>query len=338
MSTFSEPVPIVDFSRLIKGEADPQARATIHQACCDSGFFYLSNFGISAEEIAETEQVMRWFFALPAEVKQLSARSEKNSRGYYNNELTKNIRDMKEVFDFGFKNNSILPDNDVMNRTQDGWNQWPGNEGAEDFKAVLDHYFERCTTVALRLLEVLTANLGAPVETWKGDFYPQHSSFLRLNYYPVGDPLALEKGEDAKSADTGSMGVHHHTDAGALTLLLQDDVGGLQVFHENNWKPVPPVPGTLVVNIGDIVKVWSNDLYHAALHRVVASSGQDRYSVPFFYNPVYSADYQPLDEIQGQKVEPHYSTINWGHFRHERQHGDYGDYGDEIQISDFRIV
>lgn len=337
MSAFTEPVPIIDFSRLVKGEADQHAREVIHRACCDSGFFYLSGFGIEADEIAVVEKAMQWFFALPAELKQSVARSEENSRGYYNNELTKNIRDMKEVFDIGFKVNSNMADNDPSNLTQDGWNQWPDIDGAVEFKAVLDDYFERCTNVALRLLEVLTANLGAPLETWKGDFFPLHSSFLRLNYYPVGDPLALEKGGQTKSADSGSMGVHHHTDAGALTLLLQDKVGGLQVFHDNSWKAVPPVPGTLVVNIGDIVKVWSNDLYHAALHRVVASSNQDRYSVPFFYNPVYSAEYAPLPEILGRKVEPHYASINWGHFRHERQHGDYGDFGDEVQIADFRI-
>jgi isopenicillin N synthase-like dioxygenase len=337
MTEYAEPVPVVDFSRLLNGEEDLQARATIHQACCDSGFFYLKGFGIGGNEIAAVENAMQWFFALPAEAKQTVARSEENSRGYYNNELTKNIRDMKEVFDFGFKNNYNLPDDDISNLTQDGWNQWPLVAGSSHFKAVLDDYFERCSSVALKLLQVLTANLGAPVETLTGDFFPLHSSFLRLNYYPVGDPLALEKGEHTKSADTGSMGVHHHTDAGALTLLLQDDVGGLEVFHQNTWKSVPPIADTLVVNIGDIVKVWSNDLYHAALHRVVASREQDRYSIPFFFNPLYSANYAPLPEILGKSVKPHYSPINWGHFRHERQHGDYGDYGDEVQISDFRI-
>ena len=338
MNTFNQPVPVVDFSRLIKGEADPQAAAIIHKACCDSGFFYLSNFGIGADEIAAVEKAMFWFFALPLEHKQSVARSEENSRGYYNNELTKNIRDMKEVFDFGFKLDSKLPDDHGVNLSQDGWNQWPHVDGSDSFRTVLNDYFDHCGVVALCLLEVLTTNLGAAVETLTSDFNPGHSSFLRLNYYPVEDPLAAGQGVEAKSADSGNMGVHHHTDAGALTLLLQDDVGGLEVFHEDVWKPVPPVAGTLVVNIGDIVKVWSNDLYHAALHRVVASSKRDRYSVPYFFNPVYSANYQPLAEIRGHKVEPHYSAINWGHFRHERQHGDYGDYGDEIQISDFRLV
>ena len=98
MTTFEQAVPIVDFSRLIRGEADTQAAAIIHKACCDSGFFYLGNFGIDDDEIAAVEEAMRWFFALPGEVKQTVARSEENSRGYYNNELTKNIRDMKEVF------------------------------------------------------------------------------------------------------------------------------------------------------------------------------------------------------------------------------------------------
>ena len=330
-------VPVINFSRLLQGKKDPQAAAGIHMACCDSGFFYLSDFGIDAETIAGVIKAMRWFFALPPVIKQSVARSEQNSRGYYNNELTKNIRDMKEVFDFGYKYDQKLPDDHVLNVTQDGWNQWPQTAGSDVFYKVLNDYFERCGVVALRLLEVLTQNLGAPVETLKTDFHPHHSSFLRLNYYPVKDPLAAEKGVKMRSADSGNMGVHHHTDAGALTLLLQDDVGGLQVFHENTWKPVPPVPGTLVVNIGDIVKVWSNDLYHAALHRVVASSQRDRYSVPYFFNPVYTANYQPLSEINGRETRPHYEPINWGHFRHHRQHGDYGDYGDEIQISDYLL-
>jgi len=338
MNTFNQSVPIVDFSRLIRGDADPRAEAVIHRACCDSGFFYLSNFGIDADEIALVEKTMRWFFALPHEVKQTIARSEENSRGYYNNELTKNIRDMKEVFDFGFKSDPNLSDDHELNRSQDGWNQWPRIDGGMAFKTRLNGYYERCGVVALRLLEVIAANLGAPVEALTGDFYPDHSSFLRLNHYPVDDPLAAEKGVEKKSADSGNMGVHHHTDAGALTLLAQDQVGGLEVFHGNAWKRVPPVAGTMVVNIGDMVKVWSNDLYHAALHRVVASGQQDRYSMPYFYNPVYSACYQPLAEIRGREVRPRYSVINWGHFRHQRQHGDYGDYGDEIQISDFRSV
>ena len=116
---------------------------------------------------------------------------------------------MKKVFDFDYKKNTNHPDSDEKNLTQDGWNQWPFVDGGGQFQNQLEKYFEHCTGVALRLLEV---------------------------------------------------------------------------FHNKSWKPVAPIPGTMVVNIGDTVKVWSNDLYHAALHRVVASSGKDRYSAPYFFN------------------------------------------------------
>ena len=99
--------------------------------------------------------------------------------------------------------------------------------------------------------------------------------------------------------------------------------------------PVKPRPHSLVVNIGDIVQVWSNDRYQAPLHRVVASTQRSRYSVPYFFNPAYEANYEPLPEAIGEGETARYSPINWGHFRNQRQHGDYGDYGDEIQVSDY---
>ena len=125
MKTFNEPVPNIDFSRLLEGQADAQAADTIHRACFVSGFFYLSNFGIGKDKIALLEDAMQWFFALPQALKQSVARNEENSRGYYNNELTKNTRDMKEVFDFGVKINPDMYDSHLGNHTQDGWNQWP---------------------------------------------------------------------------------------------------------------------------------------------------------------------------------------------------------------------
>ncbi len=329
-------VPIVDCSSLACGRADPNAVGAIDRACRDSGFFYIADHGL--ESLFEPVwKATRWFFRLPLADKQAVARSETNSRGFYNQELTKNARDMKQVFDFGQLPNPKLPDNDRANHTQDGWNQWSGAAGGDEFKSVLTEYFDACGSVALRLLEVLTVNLGALEGELARDFYPRHSSFLRLNYYPVEDPCPETGADQALAADSGHMGVHHHTDAGALTLLLQDGVGGLEIFHRQRWVPVKPIPGTLVVNIGDIVQVWSNDHYRAPLHRVMASTRRDRYSLPFFFNPIYRANYAPLTHQLSEEKPARYSEINWGHFRLERQHGDYGDYGDEIQISDFRI-
>jgi len=329
------PVPVVDISALTAGQADAGAAGTIDAACRSSGFYLIANHGLEPL-LEDVWEVTRWFFAQPPECKQAVVRSEDNSRGFYNRELTKNTRDMKEVFDFGFVPYPERPHDAASNRTQDGWNRWPAGPESERFRTVLWNYFEACHDVALNLLQVLTTNLGAPVDTLIGDFRPAHSSFLRLNYYPVEDPLIGEESV-GNSADSGSMGVHHHTDAGALTLLLQDQVGGLQVFHGGRWIDVDPVPGTLVVNIGDIVQVWSNDRYRAPLHRVVASTSADRYSLPYFFNPVYTATYAPLPQQTGRQRPARYREIHWGHFRFERQHGDYGDYGAEIQIADYRV-
>ena len=100
---------------------------------------------------------------------------------------------------------------------------------------------------------------------------------------------------------------------------------------------VEPVTDALVVNIGDIVQVWSNDRYPAPAHRVRASTNRERYSLPFFFNPVSEAVYAPLAAVTNEQSPPRYRPINWGKFRWKRQQGDYADYGAENQISDHRI-
>jgi isopenicillin N synthase-like dioxygenase len=174
-------------------------------------------------------------------------------------------------------------------------------------------------------LQGISQNLGMPRDYLAERFGQPHSSFLRLNYYPLcSDPQ-------------DHLGISHHTDAGALTVLLTDAQPGLQFLHQGVWHTVEPVAGALTVNIGDIVQVWSNDRYAAPLHRVLASSTSRRYSAPFFYNPSYDTDYAPLDGVVSAEAPPRYRPINWGEFRAGRAAGDYADAGEEIQISHFRL-
>jgi isopenicillin N synthase-like dioxygenase len=148
---------------------------------------------------------------------------------------------------------------------------------------------------------------------------------LRLNHYPAGDPLAAELGTVA------DLGIHHHTDAGALTVLLQDGVSGLQVYREGQWHDVEPTADAFTINIGDMMQVWSNDHYQAPQHRVLGMDRDERISIPFFYNPAYAAEIRPL-------VEPaRYKPLNWGEFRRRRADGDFAYYGTEVQIGEWRI-
>jgi isopenicillin N synthase-like dioxygenase len=166
--------------------------------------------------------------------------------------------------------------------------------------------------------------------------FREHSSFVRLNRYPAcPDPAA----PDAEFfPNSGRLGVHHHTDAGALTMLYQDRVPGLQAWYRDAFVVIEPVEGALTVNLGDMLQVWSNDRYRSPLHRVIVHADRVRYSAPFFLNPRYDVVCEPLPTARrGEPEAPRFRPIPWAHFRDQRSAGDYADYGAEIQIEDYRI-
>lgn len=322
----SRAVPVIDL-----GGPDDEVVPRVASACADWGFFQIVGHGVGDDLLDRVWRETRRFFELPRETKRSVARSAENPRGYYDRELTKNVRDLKEVFDFGYLPRPDLPDDAPENRAPiDGRNQWP--EGVPGFRETMTAYFEACEDIGRRVFEAFCLGLGLPRDALHGHF-AGHTSFIRLNYYPLADPL----GEEAATATgLGEMALQHHTDSGALTILLQDDVGGLQVLADDDWIDVEPTPGAFVINIGDMTQVWSNDRYQAALHRVRPMRGRARYSLPFFYNPSYDTDCAPLPTPDG--ADPRYRPINWGEFRRARTAGDYADYGEEIQIEHFRIA
>ena len=324
---------MVDLSSLEDDRAGvTPAVDAIAAAARDLGFFQVTGHGVSADLIDRVWAQTHRFFGLPLGAKRTLARTRENPRGYYDRELTKNRRDQKEVFDFAAVLHAELPDDHPVNRAViDGTNRWPS--ALPRFRATMLDYLAACERLALRLLGALSSGLGVDENALRPCFCPVHSGFARLNYYPLDDPL--EPAVAATLTSLGDMALHHHSDAGALTILLQDDVGGLQVGTGDGWVEVTPVEGALVINIGDMMQIWSNDRYHAAVHRVRPVRGRPRYSIPFFYNPAYTTDVAPLP-VAGAG-SPRYRTLNWGQFRQTRADGDYADYGREIQIADFRI-
>ncbi len=312
-----ESVPVIDIARLDSAGT----LAELHAACRDWGFFQVVNHGIAPTVASDLMRVARAFFEQPAEAKQRISRTRENPWGYYDKELTKNVRDWKEVWDLGpADGKAIAP-------------QWP--DAVPGFRAAVEAYAQTSAALAFRLLGALSQNLGLPADHLAQWFRGSHTSFLRLNHYPLCPVPAAPEGLDQSAA--GHLGVNYHTDAGALTLLLQDDQPGLEVFREGRWYLVEPCAGALVINIGDIVQVWSNDRYPAALHRVLVSSEKSRFSAPYFFNPDYRTTYAPLPTVVDERHPARYRPINWGEFRMRRADGDYADYGAEIQISDYVI-
>ena len=315
----------IDLSRAVP-TIDMRAAESIRQiadASREWGFFQVVNHGISDDLVDAMWKQTRTFFALPARDKDAVRRTRQNPWGYYNNELTKNQRDKKEVFDYT---------TDGKDPVYSAKNRWPAL--GEKFRETMTRYRDECTELSLALLARMSEGLGLSADHLQPFFGTGHTGFMRLNYYPVDDPLAGRS--DVEHLDTADMGVHHHTDAGALTILLQDSVGGLQVYNDGAWYDVPPVDGAFVVNTGDMMQVWSNDRYRAAIHRVREMTKSDRYSIPFFFNPAADAVIKPLPSVVTDDAPARYRPISWSDFRFQRTDGDYADYGTEVQISQFR--
>ena len=308
-------VPTINFQT---AKTDPSQLKLLDSACRDHGFFLLKNHGMQSI-INDMWQASEWFFQQPRKDKLAITRTEFIPLGYYDRELTKQKRDLKEVFDY------MLP-----KVGGEDFNQWPEDR---DFKNVMLHFFQEASTVAAQTLDLLFYALNndqitLPVGESK-------TSNARLNFYPVSDPL--NSSDQAKVSELGDMALHHHTDPGILTLLLQDMTGGLQAkSKESGWIDIEPEEDTIVVNLGDAMQVWSNDQYVAAIHRVLKRTNNSRYSTPYFYNPEGNAVLKPIEGLSSESDL--YKSFTWKEYIQGRVNDNYEDLGeDDIQIERFRV-
>jgi isopenicillin N synthase-like dioxygenase len=309
-------IPSIDISQ---GLANPGVITQLANACEEWGFFQLTGHGINTALRTDFFAAMTEFFALPLEKKTRLSRNQENFWGYFDKELTKNKQDSKEIFD-------IDGNLDNLRASQPNFAvPWPPEQ--PELQQIVSRWLAEVEHLSRRLLEALCVALGQPPKTLNASFAKNHSSFLRFNYYPVlGDEYV-----DCTEGSLGKLGIHPHTDSGALTVLAQDDVAGLQVKKDGGWHTVTPDQDSLIINLGDMMQVWSNDRFTAGEHRVLASSSQARFSAPYFYNPSYKTHCIPLTS------PPRYKPILWNEYRSGRAAGDYADVGEEIQIAWYRL-
>jgi isopenicillin N synthase-like dioxygenase len=262
------------------------------------GFFYVIGHGIDPKLIAHAFNSSREFFSLTAEQKQIISVNQ-SQRGWMRQGLTRlegsASADVKEVFFWGREVSADDPE--VLQKLPlVAPNQWPDTD-LPDFKANILQYYQAVMVLGALLLECIAYGLDKNPEVFRQK-YTQPLGRGQLVYYPPisADDLA----RNSYSAAT-------HTDFGVLTILLQDSLGGLQARQQNGqWIDVPPIEGSFICNIGDLLERWTNGRLKSTAHRVLNTSGKERFSIPVFFDPNSEAwiDPQDFQTLQNGNVLP----------------------------------
>ena len=286
-------LPVIDLSLSHGRDADDlQAVARqIDAACRTHGFFYVIGHGVPLALISHLFMLNRRYFALPGEVKAASHidRSGGLRRGYdpigWQSLEAGRPADLKESFYLGTERG---PDDPLVRAgtPNHGPNQWPDEALVPGFRPACEAYAAAMERLGRHLMGLIALGLGLP-QAWFEPFLRDPMPILRLLHYPPQQASRLD----------AQIGSGAHTDWGAITLLAQDDAGGLQVRDEagGGWLDARPIEGSLIVNLGDLMQRWTNDLYRSTLHRVVNQhSGHDRHSIAYFLEIDYHAVVEAL--------------------------------------------
>lgn len=307
-------VPIIDVSGLVAGTSGHwTGAAELGQACRESGFFYVTGHGVDEGLQARLRDLSREFFAQDAESKLRirMALGGRAWRGYFGvgDELTSGKPDQKEGLYFGTELASDHPL--VLAGTPlHGPNLFP-TEPAGLRETVLE-YMAALTALGHRLMAGLALSLGLDesyfAERCTGD---PLTLFRIFNYPPLSDQTL--------------WGVGEHTDYGLLTILLQDDAGGLEVRSRSGWVAAPPVQGSFVCNIGDMLDRMTRGVFRSTPHRARNPAPRNRLSFPFFFDPGFFTHVQSIDLPAGE-APPDDQDERWDHASVHAFQGAYGDY------------
>lgn len=267
----NETIPVVDLASLLDGSDPDSVANALHRASSEVGFIYVRNHGIDPALIQAARDAAFQFFK-QSEDEKLNVVVSAQHRGFLRVGGAKmaddHQPDLKESFIWGHQDSAgHTPDNHPLR----GPNQWP--EAVPELQNLSMQYFSEAHRVAEALMGGFALGLGLPA-----DFFLQsidepmsRASFV---YYPSGKD------------EPGRMGVGEHTDFGVLTVLCQDDVGGLEVLDlQGNWIAAPPIPDTLIVNVGDLLGRWTNSAYRSTPHRVINASARERLSLVLAWDP-----------------------------------------------------
>ncbi|KAJ7205260.1 2OG-Fe(II) oxygenase [Mycena pura] len=319
-------IPIIDLTNIAR--TDPDIRRAlvddVKRACTEVGFFYVApvkNHGIPEPVFERTLAAMRTFFDMPLEAKlEIENKKSPNFKGYSavlsGNNDPSGAGDLQEGFEFGYEpldgaaSASARPaDDDVMSAP----NVWPAQ--LPEFRAAALEYYHRALRLGHLLFPLLALALDLP-EDFFADKTKHSAALMRLLHYPP----------QFGAVDDRVIGIGAHTDWECFTILWQQPgIQALQVLNASKeWIDAPPIAGTLVINLGDELARWTNDVFTSTVHRAVNRSGARRYSIPLFFGTDYDVRLEPIPGCVSADRPAKYEVITAGEYIKARLQATYG--------------
>jgi len=321
-------LPVLNLARYFNPAERDAFLEQLRTAARDIGFFYLTHHGVNDELQRAVQQEARRFFALSDEQKQQVAMIHSpHFRGYNRaaSELTRGKPDWREQFDIGAERPALrVSESDPRWRRLQGPNLWPEEQPA--LKTTLLDWQKSMTEMAIVLLRAFAEALNLPADAFDALYGDQPNEHIKLIRYP------------GQQSSQSNQGVGAHKDSGFLSFLLQDAQKGLQVeIAPDRWIDATPLPGSFVVNIGELLELATNGYLRATVHRVVSPpAGQDRLSIAFFLGaqldavvPVYALPDALAREALGPESDPQnplLRDVGWNYLKGRlRSHPDVAE-------------
>jgi isopenicillin N synthase-like dioxygenase len=297
-------IPVIDFAAmqgdnfrskgLSQSDDRQQVADQLRTACTQVGFFYVKNHGVPQSIIDEAFAQAQRFFALPLlEKLNIHISRSANHRGYVplleeNTDPTAK-GDLHEAIDFALEVPNTDPDV-LAGKSLYGSNVYPSH--LPGFREAIDRYYWELYQLGRKIFQAFALALDLPEDYFEDKITKPLAQLRLLHYLPQTGRINEQQ-----------IGTGAHSDYECFTILAQDQVGGLQVLnHAGEWIAATPIPGTFVVNVGDQMARWTNDLFASTVHRVINRSGQARYSIPYFFGP----NYDTLIDVLPSCVSPNY--------------------------------
>jgi isopenicillin N synthase-like dioxygenase len=307
VSQDSQAIPVLDLSPFLAGEAGAHERlaADLRQACLDAGFFYVAGHRVPQALVDGAFAQTGAFHHLPAEAKAAYAINRHNvgymaSRASMQRSSTVHRATKPNLVASFFMKRDRAPDAPevVQGLPLRGLNQWPAQLPA--FRPAMLAYMAAMEDLGLSMLPLFARALELE-DGFFASYFREPSITLRISSYPPQDAF-----------DGEEFGTGPHTDAGFMTMLAQAEVPGLEVLGRDGvWRQAPVRPGMFLVNIGQMLTRWSNDLLPSTPHRVINLSGRERLSIPFFFDPDLEAVISCLPTCQGPGNPPKHDPVRY---------------------------